>query len=80
MNFKVDVFYSISLLLLLLLSISYNVITMYNKVSKISSAFIIKFWKKTGIWKNPWFKPVFLKKPVFIGFFQNPGFFANPEY
>ena len=36
------------------------------------------FLKKTGSWKKPWFKPKSWKKPVFIGFFQDFGFFTFP--
>ena len=36
------------------------------------------FLKKTGSWKKPWFKPKSWKKPVFIGFFQDFGFFTIP--
>ena len=35
-------------------------------------------FEKNQIWKKPGKKPGFLKKPVFIGFFQIFGFFPIP--
>ena len=53
----------------------------FRDIVTVSTIFVVahnRFLKKTGFWKKPWFKPKSWKKPVFIGFFQDFGFFTFP--